>query len=100
MGRSSSLPDEQRACRCRSSKMREGIRFLSHIPHISRDPLGSLEVGKHQYVEQLGAGAGPRASRRSRSRRSSSSGPTAETLRLAATVPPVTAINGVRSGMR
>jgi hypothetical protein len=39
------------------------------------DPVGSFEVGEHEDVEQLGAGAGrPSASRRSRSRRSTSSG--------------------------
>jgi hypothetical protein len=42
-------------------------------PELS-NPVGSLEVGEHEEVEQLGAGAGPRVSRRSRSRRSSSSG--------------------------
>ena len=36
------------------------------------DPVGSLEVGKHEDVEQFGAGAGPRVQAlRSRSRRSS-----------------------------
>jgi hypothetical protein len=34
-------------------------------------------VGEHQDAEEFGAGSGPRASRRSRSRRSSSSGLTA-----------------------
>src|SRR4029453_12551658 len=38
------------------------------------DPIGALEVGEHQDVDELGRGAGPRASRHSRSRRSSSSG--------------------------
>jgi hypothetical protein len=42
-------------------------------PELS-DPVGSLEVGEHEDVEQLGAGSRPRASRRSCSRRSSSSG--------------------------
>ena len=37
----------------------EGIRFLSHIPLISRDPLGAFEVRQHQDVEELGAGSGP-----------------------------------------
>ena len=40
------------------------------------DPVRTLEVREHKDVEQLGAGAGPSASRRSRSRRSSSSGRT------------------------
>ncbi len=35
------------------------------------DPVGSLEVGEHQHVEQLGAGGGPSAERHSFSRRSS-----------------------------
>jgi hypothetical protein len=39
------------------------------IPELS-DPVGSIEVGEHEDVEQLCAGAGPRVSRRSRSRRS------------------------------
>ena len=37
----------------------EGIRFLSHIPLISRDPLGAFGVRQHQDVEELGAGSGP-----------------------------------------
>ena len=39
------------------------------------DPLGALEVGEHQDVEQFGSEAGPRASSRPCSSRSSSSGP-------------------------
>jgi hypothetical protein len=38
------------------------------VPPELSDPVGTLGIGKHQDVEQLGAGAGPRASRRSRSR--------------------------------
>jgi hypothetical protein len=41
-----------------SSKLGEEIHFLSHIPLILRDPLGSIDVGKHQDVEQLGAVSG------------------------------------------
>jgi hypothetical protein len=32
-------------------------RSLSHIPLISRDPLGAFEVRQHQDVEQFGAGS-------------------------------------------
>ena len=38
------------------------------------DPVGAVEVGEHQDVEQSARGARPSASRRSRSRRSSLSG--------------------------
>ena len=46
----------------------------SGCPSIT-DPVGALEVGQHEDVEQLGAGAGPRASRRARIRRSRLVGP-------------------------
>jgi hypothetical protein len=45
------------------------------------DPLGTLEVGEHEDVEELGAGSGTSAFRRSRIRRSSSSGLMAPRLR-------------------
>jgi hypothetical protein len=38
------------------------------------DPVGAIEVGQHEDVEKFGAASGARASRRARSRRSSSSG--------------------------
>ncbi len=45
------------------------------------DPLGAFEVGQHEDVEELGAGARPRASRHFRSRRSSSSDLIGESVR-------------------
>jgi hypothetical protein len=42
---------------CRSSKLGEGIRFLSHIPRISLGPLAAFEVRQHRNVEQFGAGS-------------------------------------------
>jgi hypothetical protein len=53
------------------------VRIVSNQPtHKSmlRGSFHALEVGKREDVEQLGAGAGPRALRRARIRRSSSSG--------------------------
>jgi hypothetical protein len=37
--------------------MGEGIRLPFHIPLISRDPLGALEVREQKHVEQFGAGS-------------------------------------------
>jgi hypothetical protein len=45
---------------------------LRVAPELS-DPVGSLEVGEHQDVKELGAGSGPRASIRSRRTRSTCS---------------------------
>jgi hypothetical protein len=45
------------------------------------DPVGPLEIGQHEDVEQFGAWSGPNASRRARRRRSSSSGLMAARLR-------------------
>ena len=39
-------------------------------PELS-DPVGSLEIGEHEDVQELRSGSRPSASRRSRSRRSS-----------------------------
>jgi hypothetical protein len=41
---------------------------------VRADSIGAVEVGEHEDVEQLGAGSGPRASRRAWSRCSRSSG--------------------------
>jgi hypothetical protein len=46
------------------------------VPPIGADRVGTVEVGEHQDVEQLGAGSGTSASRRSRHCFSSSSGRT------------------------
>jgi hypothetical protein len=45
------------------------VRLSGVTPELA-DSLGALEVGQHQDTEQFGAGAGPKASRRCRSRRS------------------------------
>src|SRR5215207_2747308 len=69
-------PDEHRPERpvllAVDQQLGEGARL--GVPPELADPVGAVEVGEHEDVEELGAGAGPRALRRARSRRSSSSG--------------------------
>jgi hypothetical protein len=44
----------------------------SGVPLVAAEPLGAVEVGEHEDVEQFGAGCGTKATRRSRSICSSS----------------------------
>jgi hypothetical protein len=74
-------PPERRSTTRRKAALLVTPEFL--------DPVGALEVGEDQDVEQFGAGSGPRASRRSRRRRSTSSRLMAGRLRRSTVVPSI-----------